>query len=313
LLLVGTMHYLPDSAGRNWQEFASFLDTYKPDAICVEYWMPDDSTSLKQVDGGRYRAVLDSLANAWKIDKAAAQNRIKTLYAELDHADDLKKRIELYQLLHISADYGNADFQAWRAYQLTSTLTENEKQLLRKEWPGYRRIEWLVTGKLKNNEYGRVVFPLAVKYNITYLYPVDDRTYNMRFSIAYGKGFEELTGTKMADKIRASWDEFIKLEAEAIKKGNALMFINSNEWMERSNYMQAIQYENSGSIHNKDYVRYWNLRNEKVGVNILEQIKGKEFKKVAVFMGNLHIPNIKEHMKGESSVTIKTISDYVKL
>jgi hypothetical protein len=30
-------------------------------------------------------------------------------------------------------------------------------------------------------------------------------------------------------------------------------------------------------------------------------------------MGNLHIPNIKEHMKGESSVTIKTISDYVKL
>jgi hypothetical protein len=53
------------------------------------------------------------------------------------------------------------------------------------------------------------------------------------------------------------------------------MFINSNEWMERSNYMQAIQYENSGSIHNKDYVRYWNLRNEKIGVNILEQIKGK--------------------------------------
>jgi len=309
VLLCGTIHYIPDSLKQNWAGFRKFLEEYKPDAICVEYRMPTDSVSLMQADGENYAKINDSLAKVWNIDMANAETRIKELYTTLKQTDEWEKRIELYQLLYVHADFGNANFQAWRAHQAISILPEEKRNEISKIHPVYKKIEWLVRN-LKNNEYHNVVFPLAAEFKIDYLIPVDDRTYNMRFSIAYTKAYDEVAGTKFEDKAKTFWEQFIKDEANEIKKGNALMFVNSAAWIKRSDYAQTGLYESSGNRHHKDYVRYWNLRNKRVARNILDQINGKGFKRVLVFMGNLHIPNMKKYMKDEKSISLKAISDY---
>jgi hypothetical protein len=309
VLLCGTIHYIPDSLKQNWQGFRKFLEDYKPDAICVEYRMPADSVSLMQADGKNYVKELDSLAKAWKISMPKAKARIKELYAALKQTDDWAKRIELYQLLYVHADFGNANFQAWRAYNSISKLQEDKRNEIRKTNPFYKRIEWLVRN-LKNGEYSNVVFPLAVEFKIDYLIPVDDRTYNMRFSIAYTSAYDEVAGTKFENKAKTFWEEFIKTESSEMAKGNGLMFVNSAAWQKTSDYAQTGLYLSSGNRHHKDYVKYWNLRNKKVASNILDEIKGKGFKRVLVVMGYMHIPNMKKHMKNEKNISLKTISDY---
>jgi len=308
VLLCGTIHHIPDSVKQNWVAFRKFLQDYKPDAICVEYRMPGDSVSLMQADGKNYAKINDSLAKVWNIDMPNAKARIKELYTLLRQIDDWEKRIELYQLLYVQADFGNANFQAWRAHRLISILPEEKINEIRTKNPVYKRIEWLARN-LKNNEYSNVVFPLAVEFKIDYLVPVDDRTYNMNFSIAYTTAYDEVAGTKFENKARIFWEEFIKDESAEIKKGNALMFVNSAAWIKRSDYAQTGLYLSSGNSHHREYVRYWNLRNKKIAKNILDQIKGKGYKRVLVFMGNLHIPNMKKYMMNEKSISIKTISD----
>jgi len=309
VLLCGTIHYIPDSLKQNWISFRKFLEDYKPDAICVEYRMPDDSVSLMQADGKNYAKINDSLAKAWNIDMPNAKARIKELYTILKQTEDWANRIELFQLLYLQADFGNANFQAWRVHRLISILPEEKINEIRTKYPAYKRIEWLARN-LKNNEYSNVVFPLAAEFKIDYLIPMDDRTYNMRFSIAYTTAYDEVAGTKFENKAKIFWEQFIKTESNEIGKGNALMFVNSPAWQKKSDYAQTGLYESSGNRHHKDYVRFWNLRNKKVAVNILHQIKGKGFKRVVVVMGYLHIPNMKKYMKNEKSISLKTISEY---
>lgn len=309
VLLCGTIHYIPDSLKQNWEGFRKFLEEYKPDAICVEYRMPADSVSLMQADGKNYVKELDSLAKAWNIDMPNAKSRIKELYTKLKQTDDWANRIELYQLLYVHADFGNANFQAWRAHNLITALAEEKRNEIRKMNPVYKRIESTVRN-LKNGEYSNVIFPLAAEFKIDYLIPVDDRTYNIRFSIAYSTAYDEVAGTKFENKAKTFWEEFIKTESGEMAKGNALMFVNSAAWQKTSDYAQTGLYLSSGNRHHKDYVKYWNLRNKKVAKNVLDEIKGKGFRRVLVVMGYMHIPNMKKHMKNEKSISLKTISDY---
>lgn len=309
ILICGTIHHIPDSVNQNWNGYRKFLRDFRPDAICVEYRMPGDSISLMHADGERYQQIADSLATVWNTDTLNANKRIKDLYAALRLNDDWEKRIELFQLLYLEADFGNANFQAWQAYKLVSILPDDKKKEIRTRYPAYKRMESIVKA-IKNNEYSNVVFPLAVEFKIDYLYPVDDWTYNRRFSIAYMEAYEELEGTKFENKAKTFWEEFTKIESGEIAKGNGLMFVNSAAWQKKADYAQTGLYLSSGNIHHKDYVKYWNERNKKVGINILDQVKGKEYKRVAVFMGYLHIPNMKKYMKKEKSILLKTMSDY---
>lgn len=308
ILLCGAIHQIPDSANRNWNGFRDFLRDFRPDAICVEYRMPGDSISLMQADGQRYQQESDSLAKVWNTDTLNTNRRVQELYAALRQNDDWAKRIELFQLLYLGADFGNANFQAWRAHKLISMLPEDKRMEIRTRYPAYKRMESIVRG-IRNNEYSNVVFPLALEFNIDYLYPVDDRTYNMRFSIAYGEGYEEVKGTKFENKAKKFWEEFIKTESGEIAKGNALMFVNSVAWQKTSDYAQTGLYLSSGNKHHKDYVKFWHARNKKVAINVLDQIKGKEYKRVLVIMGYLHIPDMKKYMKKEKDILLKTIGD----
>ncbi|MEI9810617.1 MAG: DUF5694 domain-containing protein [Bacteroidota bacterium] len=307
ILLSGTMHYLPDSQRQNWESYREFLEQYKPDAICIEYRIPGDTASLMQADGKRYQLIIDSLRKAWHINIPDEKARIKELYALLKQGEDWKKRIELYQLLYLDADFGNSNFQAWRAYHLIAAMPDKEKEKIRLESPHFKSIEF-VARYLRNNEYGNIVFPLAVKFNIDYLYPVDDRTYNARFSIAFQDGSEKMTGTKFEEKWKAAWEQFTKEETEEKKKGNALMFINSDEWQERANYVQASLYLESGNRYYKDYVRYWHLRNKKVSESVLNSIEKSGAQRTVVFMGYLHIYDMKKNLSKKKNIVLESHS-----
>jgi hypothetical protein len=50
------------------------------------------------------------------------------------------------------------------------------------------------------------------------------------------------------------------------------MFVNSKQWLKKSNYGQTTLYEESGNVFFKEYVKYWNLRNAKVSKNVLNAI-----------------------------------------
>ena len=145
VILVGAIHHIPDSLKDNWPKFRERLEDYKPDAICIEYRIPSDTVSILQAGGVRYFVVLDSLREAWNLNKQNIQERIKELYQKLKKEDHYKERLELYELLYVTADIGNAHYQGWRAYNSISALTAEEVEKIRKEYPAYDHLKNLMT------------------------------------------------------------------------------------------------------------------------------------------------------------------------
>ncbi|MES1182113.1 MAG: hypothetical protein ABUL44_04890, partial [Flavobacterium sp.] len=96
-----------------------------------------------------------------------------------------------------------------------------------------------------------------------------------------------------------------KDDATLLQEGDALMYTNSAKWQQNANYGQTTLYEESGDSSYKNYVMYWNLRNKKVVTNVLDAIEGKKYRHVVVFMGNMHIPNMKKHLKDQKKVLVK--------
>ncbi|RYU93896.1 hypothetical protein EWM59_19850 [Emticicia agri] len=306
-LLIGTFHYIPDSLSCNWSDAYRKLLQYKPDQIAVEEVMPTDEASLIQNYTKNYRAVWDSLILVWVGKHINPADSIRHYTTLLSVKENPKHRLQLWKYYHLGLDMGNRNFQNYLIAQNSrqyESLIDTTKGWDKYFWTRYKRM---IEDK-KDSEFFKLIYPLAIKSGITYLYPTDDRITFPIQSEAYSKFAEELEGTAAMKKLENFWAEYKKAETAQLRQCNAMLAINSKEWVAKTDYGQAHILDDTHNKHYKAYADVWYQRNLSIANRIIAAARQSKAKKMAVFYGNMHIFPVKKYLE-EKGYKVKLLED----
>jgi len=307
IVLIGIFHDLPDSLQCTWAKTYQKLVRYKPDQIAIEYDMPDDSASLVHYLGPNYRALWDSVALAWIGQKINAADSIKHYSRLLSQKNNPKFRLQLWKYYHLGTDMGNRDYQTYlieKEWDTYSTLVDTTQTWGKAFYTQHKST----VKRRKNGEFFNLVFPLARKYNIAYLYPTDNKVTYPAQSEAYGAFAEALENTEDWKKYEAYWQKFIA--DEAVQKANCtgLEFINSEAWIDHTDFGQTRILAHLKNPDYAEYVNVWYQRNESIASRIIAAAQLSKAKKMVVFYGNMHLYPVKKYLE-QQGFKVKLIGD----
>ena len=257
---------------------------------------------------------MDSTRKEWKISDKGMSSRVKSLQQDPDLSTDIKKRMELQQLYYLSFDDGNADYQG---YQILSTLQTESQQTawLREHAPGFEIMNKIYQiQRWRNNEYHRLVFPLAVKLNISYLYPIDDLS-------SWGEAEKYYDRLQVPDSTDVSKTKNRQMVKDLLGKIQSLpkdsskwIFINSPTMIRELLRIESYtidEYTKSLDIRMVQY--YWILRNKTMAQHIDAVARKHSDTNIVVFFGASHVGPVQEELnKLVKNYHVMTLFDVMK-
>jgi hypothetical protein len=165
-----------------------------------------------------------------------------------------------------------------------------------------------------NNEYYLLVFPLAVKLNISYLYPIDDlSTWG-----EYEKHYDWLQVPDTTDVSRSRNRQIVKDflgKIQALPKGSSeWLFVNSPATIRELLHVESyIVDEDINSADIKMLQYYWILRNRTIAQNIDAVAHKHPDTNIAVFFGASHVGAVQEELnKLPKNYRVMTLFDVMK-
>ena len=236
ILLIGTFHKTPDDRLEEITPIAAAVENFRPGIICIEYLIPTDTASIMDRRGDLIFRDMEATRRAWKIPAEDMNAKMESLQRDQNLSSDVLKQMELQQLYFLSSDEGNSDFLG---YLIMSSLEKNKDSRktawLRETFPGFMDMKATYEFKLGrinrkaylNNEYYYLVFPLAAKLNISYLYPIDDlSTWKV-----YEKYYDRLHVPDTMDESKMKFRQYAKDFHQKLqslpKDSNQWIFANS--------------------------------------------------------------------------------------
>lgn len=314
ILLVGTSHQTTDNNLWQMLPVSEAILKFKPDVICTEYRKPADSASLKYLYGNTHFAIQDSVIKAWNLSTSGMYTKIKIIAKQLDKKNDLILRMELRNLYYVNSDFGNSDYQA---YLIINYLKKDSSQIkiLRAKFPMYDRMKARYDKRIKNNdEYNRLVFPLADRLSISYLDPIDDQSTNDKYEKYFGVLQEMDSTIEDRKNYNQTIQAFFKKINSLPKDSNMWVYQNSPEIINDLMYVEAYKVNASNESEEVKMVSYYyGLRNKKMASYIDEVAKKNPKKKLVVFFGCSHVGPIQEELKKlNRNYSILTLNDLGK-
>ncbi len=297
ILLIGTRHRTFPDRVKETIPIGEAGEHFHPEIICVEYRISTDTTSLKNSYTDERFNVIESMRKDWSIPSGSVTDKINLLANATDLQSDLTKRMQFHNLYFVSPDFANADYQF---YLLMMSLNgdSSRRLLLKERFPHFEEIESRHFSKIdRNNEYTRLVFPLATKLNISYLYPIDDlsswKKYEKYFEILEIRDSLLTNRKKYYQRI----DDFFN-KLQALPKGsNEWIFFNSPEIINELLYVEAYTVDKTSSEEIKMLSHYWVQRNKKMAQHIHEVATLQPEKDIVVFFGASHVGAVREELK----------------
>ena len=316
ILLIGTLHHTEKDRISEIAPIAKTVANFNPRIICVEYPMPTDSASLIRNSVIMRRTskifeLMDSTRKEWKISDNGMNPKIKSLQQDPGLSSDIKKRMELQQLYYLSFDYGNADYQGYQI--LTTPGIENSS--LRENSPGFEIMNQIYQNqRLRNSEYHLLVFPLAVKLNISYLYPIDDLSTWGEYERYYDRLQVPDTTDASKSRNRQMVKDFLGKIQSLPKASSEWLFVNSPATIRELLYVESYIVDddiNSTDIKMLQY--YWILRNRTIAQNIDAVAHKHPDANIVVFFGASHVGPVQEELnKLPKDYQVMTLSDVMK-
>lgn len=318
VLLIGTLHRTENARLKDIIPVAAAVEHFQPGIICVEYPVPTDTASvmkrsvLDRNDAQIFRK-LEALRKEWKIPDGDLNAKIESLqHPDLPH--DVQKRMALQQLYFLSSDVGNADYQGYRV------MKKIENDSTKMAWysgnfPGFETMRKVYEDKrYRNNEYYYLVFPLAAKLNIPYLYPIDDLSTLTESKKPYDR--LQVRDTMDVDKMKYQRykEEFFRELQSLPKDSNQWIFSNSLQTMHDLLYVNA--YKIDEDITNEDIKlnhHLWVQRNKTMAHHIDAVAREHPFIDIVVFFGAGHVGAVLEELnKLDKNYQVLTLPDVMK-
>jgi hypothetical protein len=311
ILLIGTLHQTPKERLKEIPPVASTVESFHPEVICAEYPMPTDTASVKYKWGEDIFLQKETKLKEWNIPSGNLNVEIELLKQDPKLTSDIKNRMELQQLYFLSSDMVNAAYQGYQIMTKTESDSQNATWISEK-FPGYKSMKDVYEiQRYRNDEYYHLVFPLAVKLSIPYIYPIDD----LSTWTAYEKYFDRL---QVLDTTDADKKKFHKYTEDYLRKLKSLP-IDSNEWFFLNspeiilNAIYGTGYAIDPGLSNEDIKmlhHYWVLRNKKMAQHIHDVAQKYPNKRLVVFFGAGHIGSVREELhKFNKSYQVLTLFD----
>lgn len=296
VLLVGTFHQIADSLNCNWQNAYQKILRYKPDQIAVEYNHPHDSISHVSSMGRNWSKRLDSLKLLWDGRHSSTIDSLSKYERISQKKEDLETRLQLWKYYYLNADFGNRDYQSYLIHMesnddIKSLNTSGNFDSL------FQKRHQAIVRHRKESEFFNLVFPLAYNLNIAYVAPTDNKSTYAVQSDAYVKWSEGIKDSLAWKKYNSLWNDFNQGYNAKLVDCNALEFVNSEDFLKRSDFLQAHIFDDLNNEDFKAYTDVWYKRNGLIGDNIIKLIETKNAKKVAAFYGFMHVYPVKKYLE----------------
>lgn len=269
LLIIGTMHEVPNIVSHSYKPLLKYATKYGPEAIFVEDIHPDDTLSLKNFTP-RFLALADSLSLVCPIDEQRFQDLRAKHLADMD-SSDYAFLANAYLQMRDRANYTYYDY-------LKTYRTVGAKKPLRRE-----------------NE--DLIFPLAISMGITELLPVDDHQAEPEYQRAWNtamKACKDTDDESMLIKLIKKDRRSCILPAIMGRLG---IFTNRPSTLQRYYQINSCRYYTVPNEYSQAVQKLWDDRNYRIATNIAEQLRALPYHKSILVIGAGHVISVREMLK----------------
>ena len=279
VLIVGTMHSVPGIVKNSYRPLLKRALAYQPQAIYVEYLMPDDYASWNQIkDSGskssrEFYKLSDSLRTTFFFEQPEFDRLVKKGITGLS-SSELDRIITLFTY---QRDYANYSYYT---YVKQYGVKGSKKSL--------------------GNESPDLSFKLALQLGINKLYSIDDQQTTKQ----YLQSWNDCTKFGQSN---GDTDILKKLDKKDTR-GNILpgligrlgIYTNTPKSLNRKHSINATSYV----VHKNDAcdncAEYWNERNSRIAKNLIQQLNQSSYTKAVVIIGAGHVVGLKEEIKKQA-------------
>lgn len=269
LLIIGTMHTVPNIVSHSYRPLLKYAKAYKPEAIFTEDIRPDDTLSMRNFTP-RFLNLADSLRKTRSIDECRFQTLRTKQLSEMNTAD-FEFLAEVYLLKRDRANYNY-----------------------------YRYLKdygTAVSKKPLQNENGDLIAPLAIAMGQTELIAVDDHQTEPEYQQAWRQAMKSIQGTG-DDAILA------KLMKQDRRKriwpalwGRLGKHTNHSKTLQRFFLINSCRYVTHPNEYTDAVRELWDARNLRIAKNLTEQIKANPYQRSILIIGAGHVLSMREMLK----------------
>ncbi|WP_347841484.1 DUF5694 domain-containing protein [uncultured Draconibacterium sp.] len=276
LVLVGTMHQVSGIVKNSYKPLYKKSLAYRPEAIFVEYSMPDDSLSW------------DYLKNGYSKSSQAFfkySNKIKSSYNfKPEHFDSLLA-LPFHQLKKPDYDSLLLSF----AY-LRDEANYYYYQYLDSYYPDGHK-------KSKRNENYELTRKLALELQHKKVYAADDQQTNGEFHRYWNACDDSIQGTAYARREKRIIRKLVLREVFPSIVGRYGIVNNKPKHLQLLDSLSALRYTNQAICDCAAAVNYFDQRNQRFANNLGTQIIQNNFSKSILFVGAAHIVGLRKELE----------------
>ena len=276
VLLIGTMHTVPEIVKKSYKPLLRRALRYNPDAIYVESPRPNDDKSWEYLKDGwsksyaQFYSLSDSLNRNFDFDQMQLENLLSRNLDKLSN-ENLDYIINSFGYLRDNANY---EFYKY----IKKYGVEGSKKPMR-------------------HEDGDLTAKLALELGIKKLKSMDDQQTNQQYHDSWKKCAQEgRTNGDNAINKKLNKKDYNSAIIPALFRGLG-MHVNKRKSLERLHRLASFTYvqnQTEGCLLGE---RFWGERNERMAKNIGEQIINGSDKKNIVIVGASHIVGLEEELK----------------
>ncbi|MFD2285628.1 hypothetical protein GJU39_09050 [Pedobacter petrophilus] len=328
IVIVGSAHDNSKST-QNFQAVINKLKNFQPDMVFGEYLPAEDYAKLEN-DHWAKKAFQNKYDYVQKRNPETVKNIDTKIKKELKALNSFpfyhKTRMDLAVNYAKKWDRGNAD------YQIFVLETEMKNSFGKEEQAAYvktlgssdslKAIKFFRPG----SEYSKIYFPLVYQLKQDQIYNMDCQTYDKPWGIAWAKTdslYKVMLTKAKADTTSAeaatvkaidAYSSFTPEEAKAYNE-DAYAGMNSQKYSvldESWNFYGGSHFYGYAGFPTesvKAMMKQWELRNEGMCKNIIDQAKAKKAKRVVVGVGASHRKWMEEILAKNPEVKIINFND----
>lgn len=266
VLIIGTMHTVPKLVKKSYQPLLEYSKEYNPEAIYVEYVMPNDTVSIIY-DTPEFVAKSDSVKRVFNVDTARFE---KLMVTDLNHftQEDFEFMANTYLVKRDNSNY--TYFMYISNYGINGSL------------------------KPLRHENGDLTAKLAIGLNLKYLHSMDDQQTNEAYHTAWKQCNSDGVDNGDNEINQDLGKQQYKSALLPALTGRFGKHTNKMESLNRLHLLSSFRYVKYPTTACYNATKYWDERNYRMAVNIAKQVKQESNKKNIVIVGAAHVVGLKE-------------------
>lgn len=305
ILVLGTNHYIPDSAKEEAAFILAKLIDYKPDLVATEYSPYDDSLSLSSYYAKYYQKFQGMRREAG----LSTDDILDSIhhYQALPAADTALERLaKLARFYYMLGDLSNSRYYAYQLQRKEAQMSPDRLAELKAIMGD--DIYDTASRQLKNDEYGNIVFPLALSQKLKETIAVDHQARADSF-VYWQKHHYKLLIEKYTKPGYDSIMEAYRTQQQA-EAPLTMLSMNTHQYIEEHpDFHWPIPGLEYDSLTMLKTLEPWDYRNELAIERLDAAIRRSGSKRAIITFGAMHAPPFIEILKKYPQYEVLLVED----